>query len=71
MKNSVQRGQIYVEINTMYDIHNEDELEPHEREYLKKAEAIARRNRYGLWAQDDPMAPWECRKIRGAGGECR
>ena len=38
-----------------------------ERDAYKAAEAHARQERLGLWAEPDPMPPWECRKIRRAG----
>lgn len=35
------------------------------------AERQARESRNGLWKFDDPMPPWECRKLRRAGQKCR
>lgn len=35
------------------------------------AERQSREHRMGLWELDDPMPPWECRKLRRAGQKCR
>ena len=44
-----------------------------EREAYKAAEEKARLRKVGLWSEPDPMAPWECRKIRRSGlrEQCR
>ena len=44
-----------------------------ERVAYKTAEEQARLGRVGLWSEPDPMAPWECRKIRRSGlrEQCR
>lgn len=36
-----------------------------------EAERQAREHRIGLREFDDPMPPWECRKLRRAGQKCR
>lgn len=35
------------------------------------AEEVARQHRLGLWQSADPMAPWQCRKLRRDGLKCR
>jgi len=49
------------------------ELTTAEQLAYRSAEEKARLARVGLWAEPDPMAPWECRKIRraGLGQKCR
>jgi endonuclease YncB( thermonuclease family) len=42
-----------------------------ERVAYKTAEEQARLGRVGLWSEPDPMAPWECRRLRRAGQKCR
>jgi len=42
-----------------------------ERVAYKAAEEQARLAKVGIWAEPDPMAPWECRKLRKAGQKCR
>ena len=47
------------------------ELKESERHDYLAAEQLAREQRLGLWAEPDPMPPWECRKLRRAGQKCR
>lgn len=42
-----------------------------ERVAYTEAETRARHAKVGLWAESDPMPPWECRKLRKAGQKCR
>ncbi|MBN8503375.1 MAG: thermonuclease family protein [Burkholderiales bacterium] len=44
---------------------------PEERNRYRNAEALARRARLGLWAETDPIAPWDCRARRREGYTCR
>ncbi len=41
----------------------DDEQTREERRELAAAEADARRAKRGLWAEPDPMPPWECRAL--------
>lgn len=42
-----------------------------ERAAYTAAEEKARLAKVGLWADPDPMPPWECRSLRRAGQKCR
>ena len=48
-----------------------DEQPPEERALYAGLEDRARESRTGLWSQDDPMPPDECRRAKRAGGHCR
>lgn len=47
------------------------ELSASEQRDYAAAEQRAREQRLGLWAEPDPMPPWECRRLRRAGQKCR
>jgi endonuclease YncB( thermonuclease family) len=49
----------------------ESEQSATEREAFTQAELAARTARRGLWAEPDPMPPWECRAAKRQGGRCR
>jgi endonuclease YncB( thermonuclease family) len=42
-----------------------------ERERYAQLEADARELRIGLWGEDAPMPPWECRRAKERGARCR
>jgi endonuclease YncB( thermonuclease family) len=47
------------------------ELDEKQRESYPAAEQAARVQKIGLWADPDPMPPWECRSLRKHGQKCR
>lgn len=47
------------------------ELSTPQQNAYRQAEDDARHQRLGLWAEPNPMPPWECRKLRRAGQKCR
>jgi endonuclease YncB( thermonuclease family) len=42
----------------------QEELEPEDRAAYAQAEDLARRDRLGLWAEPQPVPPWEFRRRR-------
>lgn len=48
-----------------------DELTTTQQVAYRQAEQDAHQQRIGLWAEPDPMPPWECRKLRKAHQKCR
>ncbi len=48
----------------------EDEQSPSDRVAYSTAEEEARRQRIGLFRQDQPMPPWDCRQRKREGGAC-
>jgi len=54
-----------------YAYHFGRELTESEQRDYQAAERLARELRLVLWADLDPMPPWECRKLRRAGQKCR
>lgn len=48
-----------------------DELTPEMRQAYQSAEIQARKQRLGLWQTQEPLPPWECRKLRRAHQKCR
>lgn len=47
------------------------ELNSTQQRTYPDAEVDARKRKLGLWADPDPMPPWECRKLRKARQKCR
>lgn len=54
-----------------YDQHYASEQTAEERHTYAIAQAAAQAARRGLWADPEPMAPWDCRQRRRTGQRCR